>query len=179
MPHCLALLLSSFLGLPLCPRMNKDRGDCLPVSVFYGENRINTPFTRHPNQNTARLLRETAPESHPSLGLQSGTKRSICSCKEAAPRVSAEAVPRFQAVPKLPLAAGGSSDDQRCSPSPYLGFSLVVNSHTHISGAALFPYVLRVVRKYNHASSYCRVAYPPTCTGQTHVKISQRYQMVS
>lgn len=62
MPCCLALLLSSFLRLPLCPRINRDRGDYLLVSVFYGGgNIINAPFTRCSKQNTAWSLGETVP----------------------------------------------------------------------------------------------------------------------
>ena len=65
MPRCLALLLSSFLRLPLCPRMNRDRGDYLPVSVFYG------------GKHNQHSLHKTSQTKHRTVTGRDGTKVSL------------------------------------------------------------------------------------------------------
>lgn len=133
MPCCLALLSSSFLGLPLCSRMNKDRGDCLPVSVFYGGKHKQHSFHIMPQTKhclvAGRDSTKVSPITTTLIGCQEEHLLLWGSCSQG------KSQRQFldSGISQISSEQGGSSDDQRCSLSSYLGSSLGVNSHAHVS----------------------------------------------
>lgn len=157
MPRCSALLLPSLLASPVCPGVNKDRGDHSSVSAVYGGKRNRRCFHKMPQI-----------KCHSVTG-RDGTRVS------AVTRILIRY--RFAFAPGRELLQGRASGSpgrgvpQSCEGSPCR------DQPRSCSSLPRHPLLrLKIGKKKHHGLSSCRVAYPPASRGQTRIKISQWYQ---
>lgn len=154
------------------PRVNKDRGDHWSVSVVYGGKHNQRCFHKMPQIKCCLVTGRDGTKVSAVMRTLIGHRFAFAPGRELLQgRASGSpwmGVP--QSCGESPKAME-SPNEQHGHPSP------ADSSYAHTPPSrCILSHALRFVRKYKHSLSSCRVAYPPASRGQTHVKISHRYQ---